>query len=222
MKKIFILSTLIISSFLVFIAFSSCKKVDIKDSISEITKIYFKGESEHEGINGSISVGQRENPYIVDGIHQKLCDFSLVELYINSVIEDEIYVNITINNKKTQLKLFYNSMNASYVNDLGYKLNENDEIIIEYQDQKVVFTNISKDFFIDYNKALEIANDRLSEEIKKLYDNNIFQGECYLKILKGQREDFGKLFWYYNIFTIKGENFNVVISVENGEVVISN
>ena len=219
MKKILVFFVTMVLSIFIFTG-AGCKKSDIRDNVSEITKEYFQGVNEEGKIVGSISVGQRENPYIIDGIHQSLCDFSLITLKIESIHEEEIEVKLYINNNESSLKLYFHPVNYHYMNDLGYNLNENDEIKIEYNNQIFSFSNISKIFKVDYNKALDIAISNLSNEIEMLYEKNVFQGECYLKILSEQSQDFDKLFWHFSITTRDNKIYNLVINVKTEEVIL--
>lgn len=205
-----------------FILMGCQHESDVKDNISEVTNIYFQGESENGELDASISVGQRENPYIIDGIHQKTCDFSLLVLSFNGLLnEDEITINLSVNDTTTELILYFNPLNSTFMNDLGYNLKENDKVSLTYQNYSIDFENISNNFSINFKQAIDIACNELDEEIKNLYSSNVFKGECYLKILSKQGDKSGKLFW---IFTVVGQdksNHNVVISVEDGSIILT-
>ena len=117
----------------------------INDYFSEITKIYFEGQSDN--IFASICVGERENPYIIDGKHNPTCDFSLITLKFNSqIVENSIFVVLTINDNVNNIKLDLNPANNSYMTDLGYLLKKDDKITIEYQNNIVLLSNISENF----------------------------------------------------------------------------
>lgn len=75
MKKICfaLLSCLMLASSALFVGCG--KNGDIESVMSERTSIYFAGQA--EGVKASISVGDRENPYIKDGRHESTCDYSL-------------------------------------------------------------------------------------------------------------------------------------------------
>lgn len=221
MKKLGLFAIILICPLLFF----GCQgKSELKDNISEITKIYYQGiDKNNENVKSSISIGQRENPYIIDGIHQSNCDFSLFVVNFNLVFDnDELQVKIIINDQENTLTMYYNPVNGSYMADLGYALKEDDNISLSYQDYKIDYSNISKDFEVDYNKAIDIASQTLSKDIKEIINSSNFPGECYLKILTRQDGNFDKLFWYFNIVTQDGNDYEVVISVEDGNDVITN
>lgn len=218
MKKKFVVIIILTCSFILF----ACNKLATIDSyMSEITEIYFEGKDENNSfINSSISIGYRETPYFIDGVHQEVCEFSLVVLDIKSV-QDEISVQIVVNNEILELILFYNPSNSLYMADIGYALKENDKICLLYGDYKIEYQNLSNDFEVSYKEALEISSKLLKNEIKKLSENSKFNGECYLKILKKNDEGLGDLFWAFTLIGRNGEVNNVVISVYDKNIVFS-
>ena len=186
----------------------------IVDYMSELTKVYFKGtDVNHPNIRASISVGTRETPYKIDGIHQKTCDFSLISINFNEIFDEEtIKASITINEESKEIELYYNPINSSYMNDLGYALNDTDTITLIYNDYNITFTNITKDFKVDYKKAIEVASEKLKAEIEPLWNNGNFMGECYLEILTLQEGNFDQLFWYFRVVTQDNQTYKIVIS----------
>lgn len=217
MKKIFITLLVLIVPFIMV----GCQKnVTLENSMSEITRIYFVAEN--DGINANISVGEREEEYIIDGKHTKNCDFSLIAIKFESLLtQNQIEVNLIINNTSSQLVLDLNPANHFYMTDLGYALNDTDNILITYKNFNLSFENVSKGFGIDYKEALTIAERHLGDKMNKFYNRNNFVGEGYLKVLTGQDEKNESLFW---VLTIVGKNNyknNVVLSVKNGRVIVS-
>lgn len=196
-------------------------KSSLEDNISEITKIYYKGADENNNVNASISIGSREDPYIIDGIHNKMCDFSLFAINFNKQLDVEtINVELTINGSVQDFEMYLNPVNHFYMADLGYSLNSNDEVNIKYEEFNISFYNVSDEFAISYQDALNIAKENLKDKLDDFYDSNTFMGECYLKILTEYNEDFEDLFWYFSIVGQNNKALNVVISVEDGAVLV--
>ena len=216
MKKIFIVFMLIIIS----LSFIACNgKRDINASFSEITYVYFQASA--EGVNSSISVGQREEPYVIDGKHGKNCGFSLINLkFEEQVKENKIVVDLNVNNQITQLTLELNPANHFYMADLGYELNKEDIINLSYENYNLCYENISKDFAITYEKAILIAEDNYKEYINTLYKGKTFNGECYLKILTLNNNGKDELFWIYTIVNNHSQHKNIIINTETGKVLI--
>lgn len=212
MKKFSLLLIILLCPIVLFGCTLGSSKIE--DYMSELTKVYFKGtDVEHPNIRASISVGTRETPYKIDGIHQKTCDFSLISINFNEIFDEEtIKASITINEESKEIELYYNPINSSYMNDLGYALNDTDTITLIYNDYNITFTNITKDFKVDYKKAIEVASEKLKAEIEPLWNNGNFMGECYLEILTLQEGNFDQLFWYFRVVTQDNQTYKIVIS----------
>lgn len=215
MKKLWIFAMILICG-IVLVGCSS--KKDFRGCLSEVTKVYYQGVAGQ--VEGSISVGQREEPYKIDGKSQKLEDFSLFILDFNQQMEDEtIDVKLSVNGVESDFQLFLNPVNHYYMNDLGYSLGQNDEVILTYQDIVVNFYNVSDSFNIDWSEALDIAEENLN--LQSLYKDGDFKGECYLKILTEQNDNFQDLFWYFSAAGENGDVMDIVISTDAGEIFVS-
>ena len=203
------------------ILMSGCTSaVKLEDSMSEITKLYFIAEA--NGVNANISVGEREEDYIIDGNHTKNVDFSLIAIKFDNLLpENKIEVDVLINNVESKETLELNPANHYYMTDLGYALNVDDVVQIKYENFNLNFENVSNSFGVNYTQALEIATRELGAKMDGYYNGKDFNGEGYLKVLTGQNEEDDGLFW---VLTIVGKNNlknNVVLSVVNGEIIIS-
>lgn len=185
----------------------------IEENMAEITDIYFSAES---GSNrASISVGKRENPYIIDGVCQKSCDFSLIVLNLEESLTDKIIAaKIYINGTESDITLDINPISQSYMLDLGYALKGDDEVKLSYNDLEFEFKNSSKDFAVSQEEALSVAKTQLSGEISRYTKGNSFEGECYLKVLS-LAPDFEELFWVFTIEGRDGKTYNIIISVDD-------
>ena len=215
MKKLWIFAMILICG-IVLVGCSS--KKDFRGCLSEVTKVYYQGVAGQ--VEGSISVGQREEPYKIDGKSQKLEDFSLFILDFNQQMEDEtIDVKLSVNGVESDFQLFLNPVNHYYMNDLGYSLGQNDEVILTYQDIVVNFYNVSDSFNIDWSEALDIAEENLN--LQSFYKDGDFKGECYLKILTEQNDNFQDLFWYFSAVSENGDVMDIVISTDAGEIFVS-
>lgn len=215
MKKLWIFAMILICG-IVLVGCSS--KKDFRGCLSEVTKVYYQGVAGQ--VEGSISIGQREEPYKIDGKSQKLEDFSLFILDFNQQMEDEtIDVKLSVNGVESDFQLYLNPVNHYYMNDLGYSLGQNDEVILTYQEIVVNFYNVSDSFNIDWSEALDIAEENLN--LQSLYKDGDFKGECYLKILTEQNDNFQDLFWYFSAVSENGDVMDIVISTDTGEIFVS-
>lgn len=220
MKKMFVCIVAFLSMFLMV---GCTQKREIKESFSEITYAYFCGVSLDEKMTASISVGKREEPYIIDGKHGKNCDFSLLIVKFDFYVEEnEISVDFYSNNIKDVIILEYNPLNSTFMVDLGYALENENVYSLGYQNYILEFKNESEGFKVDYNLAIKKSLETLGEKILSYYRGNNFEGECYLKIFSKLEDGKQNLYW---IFTVVGENQksnNVVIDIQQDKVILSN
>ena len=220
MLKKYLLTLLTI---VLFIMTGCQSRGNVKDSFSEITEVYMEGKDENnKNIISSISIGKRENPYIIDGVHQENCDFSLVVIDFNKVLdENKILVSLYINDIESKLELYFNPVNNVYMNDLGYSLNQNDKIEIVYQNFNIIFKDSSKDFKVDYKLAINLSINKLKKEISDAYVNGIFEGECYLKVLRYQNQNKEDLFWAFTFVDRHSGSYNILIDVYDSKIIFS-
>ena len=220
MKRILTFAIILVSMISMF----GCnQKIDINDQFSEITRVYYNGQSMDGQMSASISVGEREEYYIIDGKHTENCDFSLIVIRFHFLIEEtEINIDFFTNYEKTNVTLEYNPLNSTYIADLGYAIDDGKEYSIKYQENSLHFVKASSSFKVDYKSAIETSLIELGDKIDSYYNGNVFNGECYLKILSKPDGDFQDLYW---IFTVVGKNKksnNVVIDIKDGSIILSN
>ncbi len=214
MKKLFIIISICLSAILFF---GCTPKRDIQTMFSEITYSYYQGENTQIGICISVSVGEREQPYIIDGIHTENVDFSLVTL---SFSQKQSFNKISATIAGSQILLEFNPLNNSYMGDLGFKVHGT-EISCIVEENLITLQKISDNFAVDYKQATQIAISAFGKGIDSFYSNGNFQGECYLKILK-EDNNASTLFWVFTIVGTNQQTNNVVIDAKTGEVVILN
>lgn len=196
-------------------------KIGVEESMSEITHTYFAGRNGDD--RASISVGKREEPYKIDGIHNKELDFSLITLSLAQPKEDNtLKATLTVNGKDSEILLDLHPVYHSYMVDIGYCLKDNDEVKLTFGNKVIVFSNISKDFAINYEKALEIAQNTLIDEISDRTNNDILEGECYLQVLNEISPNFDDMFWCFTLVGKDKKVFRVIISVVDGSILAEN
>ena len=208
-KILMILSSLAVVLFL----FTGCSDLSINNCISEITFTYFKGQDiSYSSVYASISVGEREEPYKMDGKHRKNVDFALINLTLDDVNQNEVTATIEIDGTASEVVLEFNPRTSSYMADLGYAISGDSTVNLKVNDFSIDFSNISKDFKVDYNKALEIGEKLLSENVTNFSSGN-FDGEVYLKIFTMEESDI--LYWIYSAVFQDGAIYNFAINVND-------
>ena len=208
-KILMILSSLAVVLFL----FTGCNDLSINNCISEITFTYFKGQdSSSSNVYASISVGEREEPYKMDGKHRKNVDFALINLILDDVSQNEVMATIDIDGTASEIMLEFNPRTSSYMADLGYAISGDSDVNLKVDNYSIDFSNISKDFKVDYNKALEIGEKMLSENVANFSSSN-FDGEIYLKLFTMEGSDV--LYWIYTAVYENGVTYNFAINVND-------
>lgn len=215
MKKLFFCFALLLLPLL----FAGCngQTLGVEESMSEITNVYFQGFNGND--RASISVGLREEPYILNGYHGQDCEFSLIVLSISDNMEENVLnATLTINGEESQVELEFNPLANAYMQDLGYNLQPDDQVSLTYGNKIINFSNVSQDFAVSSEEAIDIAKMKLIDEISDLTNNGNFEGECYLKVLGESGSDFRQLFWAFSIVSRDGQTYNVIISASDGSV----
>lgn len=192
---------------------AGCGKGDVvKDNMSEITTIYFSGKTDTD--SASISIGEREEPYTKDGKHEKTCAFSLICLKLGREYSNmKLPATISVNGEEKRINL--ELVSGTYMCDLEYKLKAEDEITLTYNETSMTFVNVSKDFAISSDKAIEIGREALKDKIEAYSKGSI---ECYLKIL-GEADNNDNLFWCFTVLGEDGKSYNSIISVKDGNII---
>ena len=210
MKKVFVMLL-----FLPMILMGCGNRDNVRENMSEITDIYFVGEC--NGDYASISVGQREEPYIKDGYSQKKCDFALVCLNVSTQYENmRMSAVIKINEEKHNILL--EMVGGSYMFDLERTLKSEDKISLIYGERTIDFVNKSGEFAIDQEKALEIGKQELKKQLDH-YTKRSFEAECYLRVLGKETPEFNELFWCFTVVGRDEKVYNCIFSVSDGTII---
>jgi hypothetical protein len=189
----------------------------VKENLSEKTEVYFFGES--EGCYGTISCGQREGNYVIDGKSEGKTDFSLISIsFSGETFGSALSATVTIDQTSEQVTLEFNSLNGCYMFDLEQKLSGGEQISIEISNKTIEFENLSKNFAISADKALEIATKELSNHIEAAKSLSGFSAECYLRVLDKRANNFEDVFWCFTLTNTNSESFSVVISTTDGSI----
>jgi len=207
---------------LVALTLAGCqKKVEIKDALSEVTKVYYQASNEE--LSASICAGDREEKYVIDGKHGKTCEFTLISIKFNDQQNvNSMGLDFVIDGVETKVVLELNPANHMYMADLGYALKDESEISLAYNGKTLTFENVSKNFSIDYNKAISIALENFGEELKSFYNGGSFEVECYLKVLTLRDNGKEDLFWIFTIVGKDKQTKNIVLNVNDGNIIIKN
>lgn len=221
-KKILILSLLVMFVF----GLSACGKSSIKlqDYLIEDRNNLFTAQDSLYCV--TFSTGMREENYNFDGVVNNKVEFGVLTLMRNDsnpLANDNYSYTITINDEKLTGTMEKSPIDNSYAVDIEKKVDDNATINVQINFTGYKFNqdlvNTSKDFSVDKNSALSLANSELKEELKDITsDNNKI--EVVMKILKDYSNlDNCKYYWYVGVVAKDGQTLGILIDSNSGEIV---
>lgn len=190
------------------------------ENISEIRQHYFVGNDDLNHV--CVSTGTRENPYLLDGIHNEMTDFGIVVLKTTLLGITEPSCTLTLNGTDYTGVMERNPYDNTYVMDIGQFIPSDATLLVKIQIQSTEYTYtptiISNEWEITAEKAMEIGFDNLEQVIKNLISGRQFLGECYVKIVSDPSNQLGMYYWYVSVMDRQGNSHAVVIDSTNGEI----
>ena len=189
----------------------------VKENMSETVEVYFFGETPE--VYGTISSGKRELDYNIDGKSGELTDYSLFSInFYNEVFGSVIKVNLTIDGVTSEVEMELNTLNNTYMVDLGKRMTGEEIVSVEYMEEEFELKNVSKDFVVNADEAIEIASNELSEAILRAKKYSNLNAECYLRVMDKRMNNFQDMFWCFTVVNVNGESFSIIISTVDGSV----
>ncbi len=211
---------------LIFITATACTdqmQLSFNNNLSEIRRNLFAGSNEHVYV--TFMTGLREENYVLDGTSTKKIEFGVVAF---SILKSEnLYLNnvkykLIINDVPYEGELARNPYDFTYVADIQ-KVVEDDavisaEIISDKIDCKLDLTNISNDWGISYNNAINLGYKAMKSQIKNVSKTKLLDGEVYIKILYDTSKPSSEYFWYVGVVFKDGKNMSVILDINTGKV----
>lgn len=189
----------------------------IEENLSEATNVYYLGEN--DVFYCTLSSGEREDPYLMNGVSESKKDFSLLNITpIENTSNKVIHATIKIDGQQNDVELEINGLNTIYMVDLERKLSGNEIVEVVYKDSAMTLSNLSQAFEINATEAIEIARDQLRDKIVLKKNYRGLNAECYLRILDKKANNFDGIFWCFTVLNIDNESYSIIISTENGDV----
>lgn len=210
------------------IAYNLFFKVDKQllayNSISEIRYNYFTGNDDLSYVN--LSSGYRENPYVVDGIHQEMVPFGVLVFRTTLYNISEPSYTLKIDDVKFEGVMERNPLDGTYVCDVENFINAESKINVEIKIEDKVYNFElvcqSNTWNIDAENAFKIAINRLDKSVDRLMHGKEFQGESYVKIVTDPNNRLDIYYWYVSVIDRDGKTMAVVIDSHSGEVLSIN
>ncbi len=187
----------------------------ILNNMAEITSVYYFGEN--EDFYCVVECGEREEPYILNGVREKVVPFALLTIsFFGGNDNDVLSVNLLVDEKQILVECEKNQMNGDFVCDTELELSGNEKICVSFENYSIELVAVSNDFVCDKNQIIDIVCKNFQEELSTFFECGC---ECYLKVLNGKKNGFDDFFWCFSCVNTKNKNFSAVISTTTGEIV---
>ena len=209
------------------LGFSGCEQSNYKlllNNASELRYNLFVGETDN--VYSTYMSGQREEPYVSDGVKNTLQDFGVLTLkFKNNVSIEEVQAQITIDNHTYSAVLEKNPYELnSYACDIevlvGDEANISFVYVVNDVANQITMQNAQTEWQVDCFNALKRASEELSSFIEKNKSGNKLQAEVFVKIALDSTNDLKPYFWLVQIVATDGTSSQLVIDPLNNEVLV--
>ncbi len=189
----------------------------VEENMSELTKVYYMAEN--DDFYCTLSSGVREKTYLMNGESSEVTDFALLTIVPNQNVSGSlIKANVKIDGVESEVELEINGLNHNFMVDLEKAFSGNEVVEVTYGGSSIALENVSQNFAVDYNKAIEIACQEMNEQITAKKKFSKLNAECYLRVLDKKANQFDSVFWCFTVLNVDNESYSVVISAEDGSV----
>ena len=223
-KKFFIFISLIfVSTFLL----CACEKNYYKLLLNNASELRFNiFESDDDFVKVTFMSGKREEPYVSDGVANKLKDFGVFNVCFKSNIElEEISFEAVIDGHTYSGVLEKNPYELNtYAQDIEVIVGSDSKIKLTYSlgevGRSVELTNAMVDWQIDYLQAVKQASEELKPFIENNIVNNKLNAEMYVKIAFDTQNKLKPYFWIVQLVNTNGESSQLVIDPVSKDVLV--
>lgn len=201
--------------------FSGCSGnvlAECEKHVSDQRQNYFKGETENFYV--SFSSGFRESPYALDGKPNNMVEFGVVTVIFKKrqATQQLTYV-VSIDNIDFSGNFETSPFDDSYAGDIGVLANDDSTIFVSISNGSSTETAkmecVSQKFNINSKKALEIAVNKLSDELKNVSKNKNY--EIHIKIIADLAQKVPDVFWLVMFLGEDLSSASVLINPTTGD-----
>ena len=223
MKKKFLLAMLIMFC---IVGFVGCGKssFNMSDYLIEKRDTLFTANDDLYCV--TFSTGLREENYNFDGTVNKLIPFGILTIsrLDNQPMANDAYSCIVEINDQSYSGFLEKGSNNSYSIDLEVSALCEDNITASVSFTGYTFKqqlqNVNKDFEVDQQTALKIAEKELKQPISNILKNKNVKIEMVAKIMKDHSSaDLKNYYWYVGVISTNGDSLGVLISTTTGEII---
>ncbi len=188
-------------------------------SLSELRDEVLVGGDENVTI--TLNSGNRENPYVIDGLpSSERTDFSVITVDGSFNGEEELGYVLRVGEQSYEGKLQKHPFKNSYSTELAVRSPSTVTITLSGANfaGNYELKSVITDATISANEALEIAEERLKNSIKRMTVDGRLNAEVYVRLLKNPISASGGYFWYVAYVPEKYSVYAVLIHSETREI----
>ena len=180
----------------VCLCFSACgtNKIDVAlENLAEVRYNIFSGEN--QTYFASFMSGERENPYVVNGICDKQVEFGVLTIkYKTTDCPVVAQYAIKINDSEYSGNLEYNNFDNTLMVDIGKVVDDNAVISLVVKtskgDEPCTLNPKTQDLEISWRTALEISLAEWGDEFNDYLSKGKLNAEIYVKIISDLNSKF--------------------------------
>ena len=189
----------------------------MKENMAELTKVYYYGEG--EDVYATLSSGEREENYLLDGCCGNVVGFALLVVkFENNLQKNVLKAEVVIDGVGSQIELELNENNDSFMFDLEKILTGNESVEVVVEGKKILLDAVSRNFVVDCEDVIEIACNEFADVLQSLTKSQSLLCEGYLRVMDKKANNFSGVFWCFTLLDRNGNNLSAIISTEDGSV----
>lgn len=199
----------------------------LRYNTAEVREFVFEGET--ADVKANLICGKREKEYKVNGYATELIEFGVLTFEVNNIDEyDETIAKyvLLVGTDRYDGDLQKNPFDSSLVVDIKKIIDKNLPvkaiITIGEFSREIELKYLCQDWKVTSDDVYSIVASKYKDEIMKLNDNNIFNGEIYIKILNDKDIYKGDYYWYVNLISRNGGSLSMIISPFTKEILAVN
>lgn len=190
----------------------------LQNSLSEYRKNLFVGKTDN--FIATFSSGKREDSYIMDGNKTKLVNFGVLTItFIKNPDSTSPQFELKVNTNTYAGELERNPYDNTFVYDIETQVDDKNVLtlyVVDF-DEYITLDCLSKNWNITYQKSLEIFKNKYKKEINTHTNNNVLQGEIYIKIVSSDKQ-LKNIYWYVLLVCKNGDMYATLIDTKTGDI----
>ena len=223
MKLIFF----VIISVLIFGGCDTTLERCLISNVAEVSEFVVSGRE--DGVFASLMCGMRESDYKMNGYATTLIPFGIITINLgdmDSLNVDKANFVLFVGTEKFNGELEKNPYDETFVADIGKIVDKDKNIKLDMLlgdwFKTIELVKVDQGWSVDTRDCLKILIDNYNQEVKSFIQDDVFEGEVYVKIKDDYDMYSSDYFYYVSVIGRRGNYINMLISCYTGEILASN